>query len=124
MGMARPSQHSYTFPALMTTSRFVEAHPEAAAGAVRAIVATQRALRADPSLAGVVARRIFPAYEAEMIPALIARDAEFLDATITEAMVEGASRFAQRMGVLESPASFEDVVTTQYAELWQPGDRA
>ena len=46
-GDGPPAARHYTFPALITTDRLIQAHPEAAAGAVRAIVKTQQALTAD-----------------------------------------------------------------------------
>jgi len=50
----------YTFPALVASERLVAERPDDAAAAVRAVVKTQQALRADPSLAAEAARRIFP----------------------------------------------------------------
>jgi ABC-type nitrate/sulfonate/bicarbonate transport system substrate-binding protein len=97
----------------------IQEHPEAAAGAVRAIVQTQRALKADPSLARQVGRRIFPAEEAELIAELIARDAEFFDPAITREAVARAGQFAQEIGLLAAPVVFEDLVATQFADLWR-----
>src|SRR5215467_12496651 len=48
----------YTFPALVASERLVAERPDDAAAAVRAVVKTQHALRADPSLAAEAARRI------------------------------------------------------------------
>ena len=109
---------SYTFPALVTTDRLIETQPEAAAGAVRAIVKTQKALRSDPSLATQAARRLFPSTETELIAGQIARDTAFYNPMITEEMVNGASQFAQRVGMLDRSVSFENVVALQYRELW------
>jgi NitT/TauT family transport system substrate-binding protein len=114
-----PAARRYTFPALVTTDRLIEEHPEAAAGAVRAIVKTQRALRADPSLATQVGQRIFPAEEASLIAELIARDAEFYDPAISEESVRLASQFAQDLGLLSGLVAYEDVVATQFASLWR-----
>jgi ABC-type nitrate/sulfonate/bicarbonate transport system substrate-binding protein len=118
-GDGPPAARRYTFAALLTTDRLIEQHPEAAAGAVRAIVKTQRALKADPSLATQAARRLFPAEETELIAALIARDAEFFDPTIDEESVALAAKFAQDMGLLSGPVRYEDVVATQFAPLWR-----
>ena len=109
---------SYTFPALVTTDRLIETQPEAAAGAVRAIVKTQKALRSDPSLATQAARRLFPPTETELIAGQIARDTAFYNPMITEEMVNGASQFAQRVGMLDRSVSFENVVALQYRDLW------
>src|SRR5262245_49747618 len=56
-GDGLPAARHWTFPALVTTERLVKEHPDIAAGAVRAIVKTQRALRANPQLAVKAAER-------------------------------------------------------------------
>jgi ABC-type nitrate/sulfonate/bicarbonate transport system substrate-binding protein len=117
-GDGPPAARRYTFPALITTERLVTEHPEAAAGAVRAIVKTQRALRADPTLATQVGQRLFPAEEAALIAELIARDVEFYDPAISEESVQLTTKFAQELGLLSGPVAYEDVVATQFANLW------
>jgi ABC-type nitrate/sulfonate/bicarbonate transport system substrate-binding protein len=118
-GDGPPAARQYTFPALIVTDTFVEQHPEAAAGAVRAIVNTQRALRADPSLATQVGQHLFPAEEAALIAELIARDAAFFDATVSEESVQRAAEFARAVGVLSGPVVYEELVATQFASLWR-----
>lgn len=108
----------YTFPALVTSDRLIERHPEAAAGAVRAIVKTQEALKADPSLATQVGRRLFDAEEAELIAELVRRDAPFYEANISEEAVAGVNQFAQDVGLLSGPVPYKDVVATQFMHLW------
>jgi NitT/TauT family transport system substrate-binding protein len=117
-GDGPPAARRFTFPALITTDRLIEQYPEAAAGAVRAIVKTQRALRADPTLATQVGQRLFPVEEAALIAELIERDAEFFDPAISEESVRLASQFAQDLGLLSGPVAYEDVVATQFASLW------
>src|SRR5215469_15199196 len=51
---------NYTMSALATTHRLIERTPETAAAAVRAIVKTQAALKADPERAAAVGDRLFP----------------------------------------------------------------
>jgi hypothetical protein len=92
--------------------------PEVAAGAVRAIVNTQRALRADPPLAVKAAQRLFPAEEASLLAYEVARDAPFYDATITEEMVDHISRFAREIGALDGPVRYDEVVATRFSPLW------
>src|SRR5208282_4097457 len=74
-GDGPPGARWYNFPALTTTERFINEHPQIAAGAVRAIVKAQKALKADPSLATAIAERLFPPEETPLIAGLIARDA-------------------------------------------------
>src|SRR5437867_10772321 len=92
-GDGPPAARHWTFPALVTTARLVKEHPDIAAGAVRAIVKTQRALLADPQLAAQAAPRLFPAEEASLIAYEVARDAPFYDPTITAEMVAHISKF-------------------------------
>jgi NitT/TauT family transport system substrate-binding protein len=117
-GDGPPAARRYTFPALITTDQLIEQHPEAAAGAVRAIVKTQRALRADPTLATQVGQRLFPAEEAALIAELIERDMEFYDPAISEESVRLTTKFAQELGLLSGPVAYEDIVATQVASLW------
>ncbi len=117
-GDGPPSARRYTFPALITSDRLIEQQPEAAAGAVRAIVRTQQALMADPSLATQVGRRLFPPGEAELIAELVRRDSPFYQATISEEAVVGVNQFAQAVGLLSGPVPYEQVVATQFTHLW------
>jgi len=118
-GDGPPAARHWTFPALATTERLVKEHPDIAAGAVRAIVKTQRALRADPQLGAKAAQRLFPAEEAGLIAYEVARDASFYNATITEEMVAHISRFAREIGTLEGEVRYGELVATQFAPLWQ-----
>jgi NitT/TauT family transport system substrate-binding protein len=118
-GDGPPAARHWTFPALVTTARLLEEHPDIAAGAVRAIVKTQQALRAEPQLAAKAAQRLFPAEEASLIAFEVTRDLPFYDATITEEMVAHASRFAREMGVLEGEVRYGELVATKFAPLWR-----
>ncbi|PYN44967.1 MAG: hypothetical protein DME00_23710 [Candidatus Rokuibacteriota bacterium] len=86
---------------------------------MRAIVKTQRALRANPPLAVKAAQRLFPAEEAGLIAYEVARDGPFYDATISEEMVTHISRFAREIGALEGQVKYDEVVATQFAALWK-----
>jgi NitT/TauT family transport system substrate-binding protein len=108
----------YTFGALAATDTFIARAPEAAAGAVRAVVAAQRALAEQPARATAVGRRLFPPAEAELIAELVRRDAPYYDAAIKPATVAAMNQFARRMGVLERDVPFERVAATRFAPLW------
>lgn len=108
----------YNFAALTVTDALIEREPEVAAAAVRAIVATQKALAADPSLAKQVGDELFPGDEAELMPALIARDAPFYQARITPEAVDGLNRFAIANKLIEQPLAYDQLVASQFSELW------
>jgi ABC-type nitrate/sulfonate/bicarbonate transport system substrate-binding protein len=119
-GDGPPAARNYTFPALVTSERVLRDDPQASAGAVRAIVRTLRELRADPALATRAAQRLFPAEEAGLIAELMARDAPFFDASVSEEAVAHTVQFAQDLGLLSGPVAYEQVVATQLRPLWTP----
>jgi NitT/TauT family transport system substrate-binding protein len=100
----------YTFPALVAAEK---QDPQAAAAAVRAVVAAQNALKEDPNRATAVGRRVFPRTEAGLIAELIRRDLPFYDPAISRQSVASMNRFAQDIGLLAGPVPYEQVV-------WRP----
>jgi ABC-type nitrate/sulfonate/bicarbonate transport system substrate-binding protein len=119
-GDGPPGARWYNFPALTVTEQLVEEQPEVAAGAVRAIVNTQKALRADPSLAVKVGDRLFPPEESRLIAALIERDAPFYDAAISHEAVAGLNKFAKASRLISEPVAYEDLVAMQMLPFWKP----
>ncbi len=113
-----PAAQGYTFPAFVTTERRIAEQPDQVAAAVRAIVRTQQALKADPERATEVGRRLFGATEADLIAELIRRDLPFYDPKISEPTVASLNAFAQHMGLLSGPVVYEQVVATQLRDLW------
>lgn len=103
----------YNFAALTTTDELIQKKPEVAAAAVRAIVATQKALKADSSLARTVGEIVFPGgEEVDIMPTLVARDAPFYDATITSEAVDGLNKFALANGLINQPLAYERIVAS------------
>ena len=117
-GDGPPGARWYNFAALTTTEKFIDEHPQAAAGAVRAIVKAQKALKADPSLATGIADRLFPKEEVPLIAALIASDAPFYDASISVTAVEGLNKFAIALGVIAEPVPYDRLVASQFRPIW------
>ena len=117
-GDGPPGARFYNFAALTTTDRLINEEPRVAAGAVRAIVKAQKALKADPSLATPIGERLFAPEAAALIAGLIARDAPFYDATITAEAVDGINAFGMANGLLEEPLSYDRLVASQFRDLW------
>jgi ABC-type nitrate/sulfonate/bicarbonate transport system substrate-binding protein len=109
-GDGPPGCFDYTMASIAATSDFVTEHPAKAAAVVRAIAATQAALKADASLATKVGRKLFPPAEAELIADLVRQDLPYYDATISPSFVSSMNAFARRCGILEGDPSYEDVV--------------
>jgi NitT/TauT family transport system substrate-binding protein len=109
----------YTFGVLATRSDLVEKEPEKAAAAVRALIKTQKALKADPKRATKVGEKWFPAFEASLIATLIERDLPYYDPTISKGVFDSMCKFVQTVGLAKGLGRYEDVVATQYSNLWK-----
>ena len=118
-GDGPPGCFDYTMPVLATTDRLIEASPETAAAALRALVATQNALKADVSRATEVGNKRFPPREAGLIAGIVRRDLPFYDAAIGETSVAAINAFARRMGVLDGDVAYRDIVATEFRHLWR-----
>jgi hypothetical protein len=78
-----------------------------------------KALRDDVSLATTVGQKRFPSSEAELIAELVRRDLPYYDPKIREQTVKDMNLFAQDIGLLSAPVSYESVVATQFSHLWE-----
>ena len=117
-GDGPPGCFDYTMPVLATTEVLIERSPDTAAAAVRALVATQNALKQDVSLATEVGHKRFPPREAGLIAGIVRRDLPFYDASIGEASVAAINAFARDMGVLAGDVPYDRIVATQFRHLW------
>ena len=109
---------NYTMASIAATTRLIVQQPDVAAAAIRAIVKTHAALRADPARATGIGRKLFPPSEAELIAELIRRDLPFYDASISHDFVAGMNQFSRDVGILKGNPSYEDVVAAQVRDLW------
>ena len=109
---------NYTMASVAATDQLIDGSPQVAAAAIRAIVKTQAALRADPDRAAEVGRKLFPPAEAALIAELIRRDLPYYDAAISPEFVAGMSQFARDLGILHGEVPYGRVVATRFAPLW------
>jgi ABC-type nitrate/sulfonate/bicarbonate transport system substrate-binding protein len=109
----------YTFPALVTTEKWIDESPETVSAALRAVVRAQAALKRNPSLASDAAKRLFPAAEQELIPELIRRDASYYDPAITGRAVEALNAFSRSIGLLSAAVPYEQVVAVAFRDWWR-----
>jgi len=121
-GDGPPGCFDYTMPVLATTDRLIERSPEIAAAALRALVATQIALKADVSRAAEVGAKRFPPRETRLIAGIISRDLPFYDPAISEGSVTAINRFAVSMSVLDEDVPYADIVATPFSYLWHSGE--
>jgi len=117
-GDGPPGARWYNFAALTTSERLLSDHPDVAAGAVRAIVKAQKALKSNPSLAAEIGNRLFPPEAASLIAGLIARDVPFYDANISPEAVDGLNGLAMDNGLIVEPVLYDQLVASQFRHLW------
>jgi ABC-type nitrate/sulfonate/bicarbonate transport system substrate-binding protein len=111
---------NYTMASIATTDRLIEKSPETAAAAVRAMVKTHAALKADPARATAIGKKLFPPSEAELIAELIRRDLPYYDATISREFIAGMNQFSRDVGILKGDVPYEQIVAPQVINLWKP----
>jgi NitT/TauT family transport system substrate-binding protein len=117
-GVGPAASFNYTQPAFATTQKMIDEQPDTVAAAVRAIVAVQKAIKADISLATEVGRASFPEAETALIAQVVERDLDYYDAAISPEFVTGMNAFSRDMGLMTGDPSYEDVVATQFSHLW------
>jgi len=109
---------NYTMASLATTEALLRDNPKLAGAAVRAILKTHAALKADSDLATKVGRKHFPASEAELIAELIRRDLPYYDPTISPEFVAGMNAFSRDIGILKGDPSYDEVVSKEARAFW------
>jgi ABC-type nitrate/sulfonate/bicarbonate transport system substrate-binding protein len=109
----------YTMPVLVTSDRVIERDADLVAAGVRAVVAAQRDLKSDVSLAAVVGRKLFPAAEAGLIADVVARDLPYYTPTISDEALAGLIRFCQATGLLKGSPSRTQMVATEFSRHWE-----
>ena len=109
---------NYTMASLATTDALLKDNPKFAGAAVRAILKTHAALKADPDLATKVGRKHFPASEAELIAELIRRDLPYYDPVISKEFVEGMNAFSRDIGILKGNPSYDEIVSIEARAFW------
>jgi ABC-type nitrate/sulfonate/bicarbonate transport system substrate-binding protein len=117
-GDGPPAARHYTFSALVATDNRIAKDPDSVRAAIRAVMKAHRILKADVSRATEVGKKRFPSSEAELIAELIQRDLPYYDPTISEETVAHMNRFAQDIGLLSTPVSYDQVVATEFSHLW------
>lgn len=117
-GDGPPNAFNYTMPALITSDKVIEDDPAACAAAIRALVKTHKALKANVGLATDVGKALFPAEEAELIAQVVERDLTYYDASISPEFVAGMTQFSRDVGLITGEVTYEQAVATQFSEHW------
>ncbi len=86
---------------------------------MRAIVATQNALKADVTLVAQVGHKLFPPREANLITGIVERDLPYNDASIASATVNNLNEFCRARQILKGNPAFEAMVEPSVIRLWK-----
>jgi ABC-type nitrate/sulfonate/bicarbonate transport system substrate-binding protein len=117
-GLGPASAFHYTMPVLVTSDAAIAGDADMVAAGLRAVLAAQRALKADARLASTVGRELFPPAEAALVADVVARDLPYYDPAISETAIAGLNRFALATGLLQSSVAYDEVVATRFRGLW------
>ena len=117
-GVGPAAWFNFTQPVFATTQKMIDEQPDTVTAAVRAIVNVQKAIKEDVSVATEVGRKSFPEAETALIAQVVERDLQFYDAVITPEFVTGMNAFCRDMGLMTGDPSFEEVVATEFSNLW------
>lgn len=113
-GVGPKAAFHYTFPALVTSDQTIARDPDMVAAGVRAVVAAQRALVGDITLATKVGQKLFPPLEAGRIADVVGRDLPYYRPEISDESLAGLIRFSQATGLLKGSPTREQMVATQF----------
>ena len=114
------SARDYTFAAFVTTQKTIEQQPAIVAGAVRALVGAQQALKREPAARRRRRSGCSPRPRRGLSRELIGRDAPYYDAAISTQSVDALNRFARDLGILTEEVPYDQVVATGFRHLWNP----
>jgi ABC-type nitrate/sulfonate/bicarbonate transport system substrate-binding protein len=113
-GLGPKAAFHYTFPALVTSDQVIAREPDMVAAGVRAVVAAQRALVKDISLAAKVGEKLFPQPEADRIADVVERDLPYYRPDISDQSLAGLVHFSQASGLLMGTPTRAQMVASQF----------
>jgi NitT/TauT family transport system substrate-binding protein len=113
-GLGPKAAFHYTFPALVTSDQVIAREPDMVAAGVRAVVAAQRALVKDISLAAKVGEKLFPQPEADRIADVVERDLPYYRPDISDQSLAGLVHFSQASGLLKGTPTRAQMVASQF----------
>jgi NitT/TauT family transport system substrate-binding protein len=118
-GDGPPGCFDYTMATIAATDLLIAREPETAAAAIRAVVATHAALRAEPERATAIGEKLYPPTEAALIAELVRRDLPYYHASISPGSVAGMNQFAREIGILKGEIAYDQVVAVQFSAYWK-----
>ena len=109
-GDGPPGCFNYTMSSVAATDRLIAQMPHLPGAVTRAIAKTHAALKKNPELATGIGRKLFPAYEADLIAELVRRDLPYYDTRISRDFVTDMNQFSQDMGILDDDVPYDKIV--------------
>lgn len=109
---------NYSFAALAVRESTIKDAPECVEAMIRGVVRAQSVIRRETGRAAQVAQKLFPPMEAELMARILERDAVFYRPSISREAIDGMNSFARAVGLLPSSVPYEQVIATQFQNLW------
>ena len=114
-GDGPPGCFNYTMASIAATDRLITQMPHLPRAVTGAIAKTHAALKKNPELATDIGRKLFPAFEADLIAELVRRDLPYYDTSISRDFVTGLNQFARDMSILGGDVPYETIVAQQHS---------
>ena len=114
-GDGPPGCFNYTMSSVAATDRLIAQMPHLPRAVTGAIAKTHTALKKNPELATGIGRKLFPAYEADLIAELVRRDLPYYDTCISRDFVTEMNRFSRDMGILDDDVPYDKIVAHRHS---------
>lgn len=109
-GDGPPGCFNYTMSSIAASDRLIAQMPHLPAAVMSAVAKTHAALKNKPELATDIGRKLFPAYEADLIAELVRRDLPYYDTRISQDFVTEMNQFARDMGILDEQVPYRKII--------------
>jgi NitT/TauT family transport system substrate-binding protein len=114
-GDGPPGCFNYTMSSVAATDRLIAQMPDLPRAVTGAIAKTHSALKKNPELATGIGRKLFPAYEADLIAELVRRDLPYYDTCISRDFVTEMNQFSRDMGILDDDVPYDKIVAPRHS---------
>jgi ABC-type nitrate/sulfonate/bicarbonate transport system substrate-binding protein len=113
-GDGPPGCFNYTMSSIAATDRMIAGMPHLPRAVTGAIAKTHAALKKNPELAAGIGRKLFPAYEADLIAELVRRDLPYYDTRISTDFVAAMNQFSRDMDILDDDVPYDKIVAHRH----------
>jgi NitT/TauT family transport system substrate-binding protein len=114
-------EHTYSklpTSTLQATKEWIDANPEVAEKLVRAVTRANNTLREDPKTALPALQKMFTELDPELVADIYQASQQHFNSEISPATYAAAMDIYHKTGLIKENVPYEDVVATQFANIW------